>query len=219
MTLLTLAACAPDDVETDPEPEATAEETVTETAEAQEPDDDEPEATETVTEEPSPEPEDTEQPEETDAAPKDDEIEDPASDFSLDPQRSPNWEGFQPEPSHDVLQVLSEVRFGQHEGFERAVLEYSGPQELAYEVHYVEPATDVRASTQLLVTVLGASTGPQSQEQAYTGIAYPELDDTVFIEAQARAPEAEVVIGLKEQRPFRIHHAEDPSRIIIDIAN
>lgn len=67
--LLVLSACAPDDVETDSEPEATTEETVTETPEAQDPDDEAPEATETVKEQPSPEPQDTSPgPEETEQA-------------------------------------------------------------------------------------------------------------------------------------------------------
>lgn len=159
-------------------------------------------------------------PPEDDASTSDDEdIQAPDDDFSLDPQTSANWDGFQTDVSYDVVQVLNEVRFGQHEGFERVVLEYSGPQELAYEVHYTEPATDVGASRQLLVTVLGANTGAAAEEQAYSGSAYPELDDTVFVEAQARTPESEVVIGLEEERPFRIHHAEDPARIIIDIAS
>lgn len=52
--LLALAACAPDDVGTDPEPEATGAETVTETAEAQEP---------------TAKPEDTEQTEEPEVGP------------------------------------------------------------------------------------------------------------------------------------------------------
>lgn len=145
--------------------------------------------------------------------------EDALADFSEDAQVSGNWDDFTLEVDHDTIQVLSEIRHGVHDGYERAVLEFSEDTALAYRAEYVELRTD--AGAVLAVEIKGTTGGPEAEEAARLDRWETSTGETalLFIDPQPlEGGESVVHIGTEAERFFRIHHAADPTRIIIDVA-
>lgn len=145
------------------------------------------------------------------------------TDFTDAAQESENWEeDFILDVGHDTMQVLADVRHGVHQGYERVVLEYSEDTDLASRAEYEEPADEPDSPpASLLIEILGTTGGPEAEDLAITEPWRSDADENAvgLVEPLALAGgESEVRIGLDQERPFRLHHAEDPMRIIIDIA-
>lgn len=129
--------------------------------------------------------------------------------------------------------TLVDHRVGQHEGFERLVLEFNGEPPAQHSVGYTDAAirgmpdvgdtTDHLAGYEVLeLTVNGLE--PEGAHQA------PELHSMGSWQPEQSEIIAEVVmgllfegtatyfIGLENESEFHLSHAEDPYRVIIDIA-
>lgn len=161
---------------------------------------------------------------ETSSSEEDDGGEAEFADFATAEQMSANWNDydFALEVDHDTVQVITEVRHGVHDGYERVVLEYSDSTELAYRAQYEEADPDPdSAPASLLIEVQGTTGGPESEQLATLDALRPETEGVVEVvyPLLPKAEESPARIGLDQERPFRLHHAEEPTRIIIDIAH
>lgn len=205
---LVLAACTTSDAGPDPDETVASESPATPEAEGTSP---------------SPEATAEEEVSETNG-PQDEEDVDDASpvDFTDDAQVSDNWEGYILDVGHNTMQVAVDVRHGVHEGYERVVIEYSEDTDLAYRAEYEELSDDPDASpASLVVEIQGTTGGPEAQDLATTEPWRSDAEENAVEAVYPLNPEAgesEVRIGLDQERPFRIHHQEDPTRIVIDLA-
>ncbi|GAA1166654.1 AMIN-like domain-containing (lipo)protein [Nesterenkonia sandarakina] len=133
----------------------------------------------------------------------------------------------------EEAQHLVEVRVGRHEGFDRVVFEHSGPSELAYQVEYIDQPTDqgmgapidVPGEAYLSISVSGIGFNP-SQHDSDAVLSGPvegvqtQSDLVQGIHALGTfESQSGYFIGLDQQRDFRVQMAEDPVRIIVDLAH
>ena len=128
---------------------------------------------------------------------------------------------------------LSEVRVGEHDGFQRIVFEFSQGVPPSYQIRYVDdPPTapsgqpaDVEGDAYLEITMIPASGVDLSSgdpRQLYGGpteMPGPTPDGVVVELVQAEDFESRLnwVVGLTEQVPFAVVTAEDPSRLVVDL--
>ena len=145
--------------------------------------------------------------------------------FSMTEQASPGWPALGPD-----LGVGRESRVGRHEGYDRVVYEFTGPDAPNYRVHYVDrPIGDgsgapVAVAGDVWLEVLVTSLGIPGESAPTADDPLPEtLRGTGIAAADALWGGFEGVgqafIGLDgEQRPFTVSTATNPSRLIVDIA-
>lgn len=127
--------------------------------------------------------------------------------------------------------TLTDVRIGDHEGFVRVVLDFTGDGVPTYEVGYATPPfagggsgeeVPVLGSAYLKVRVMpGIRFDPNSGTLVYTGdtTLVPELDPIVEIQfIDDFESTMEWVVGLTSERPFTVTVLEGPLRLVIDIA-
>ncbi|NYJ18134.1 AMIN-like domain-containing (lipo)protein [Nesterenkonia sandarakina] len=140
------------------------------------------------------------------------------------PHTSGTWE---------EAQHLVEVRVGQHEGYDRVVFEHSEPSELAYQVEYVDRPTDqgmgepidVPGNAYLAVSVSGLGIGPgqQDPDAVLSGAIEDVQSQSALVQGvHAQGPfesQSTYFVGLDQPRDFRVQMAEDPNRIILDLAH
>ncbi|MGJ9373471.1 AMIN-like domain-containing (lipo)protein [Nesterenkonia sp. CF4.4] len=150
--------------------------------------------------------------------------------FSTALQSSEDFEDFQLDVGHDTIQVLSALRLGSHEGYERIVLEYALDTDIAHQVQYIEPGSQAEGFTEvqddlaeamLLIDVLGTTGGPDAEAAAWTESWTPETEAAMVREIQPGellGGESQVLISLDEERDFRVQQLDDPVRIVLDIA-
>lgn len=231
ITALLLAGCAPAEDDEQPgaeeSPQPTQTETETETAEPS-PTSEEAPADEDD-EEATPTDEDTE--DEQDQGPEDpslnDEPEVDLSQFTTDAQ-----EGDFPE-SGAALSAVTDVRLGQHEGYERLVIEFSDDPPSGYAARYTEEAItgmpDVGDTTDHLegyevleLTVMGLEhEDPNHATELHSEGAWQPQQSALVSEVILGIlfeGTATYFVGLESQAEFQVNHAENPNRVIIDIA-
>lgn len=160
-----------------------------------------------------------------------DQSEDAASaDFRTDAQESDGFPGEftrGEDPNH-----LVDVRSGVHEGYDRVVFEYAGDGVPSWRGEYTDSAAElgrgepieVAGEHILEINVNGPSWAPEdppqdelpSQEyyERDTGGAFEEI----FIQGPFEA-HSQYLIGLDQERPFQVQLFEDPTRLVVDIAN
>ena len=130
------------------------------------------------------------------------------------------------QPSTDAMLVLVDVRTGTHPGYDRVVLEFTGPGAPGWTASYA--ASAVRQGKGDPITVAGGSI----LDIVVSGTAYPE-GGTGGFPAGAQASSGtvvkevfndgtfegltHVVIGTTGQQPFRVYAAQNPPRVIIDV--
>ncbi|SSC22995.1 Hypothetical protein KLENKIAIHU_1590 [Klenkia terrae] len=124
--------------------------------------------------------------------------------------------------------VVTALRVGDQDGFDRVVFEVSGSAAPGWDVAYVDAATaegsgepvDVPGTTFLRVTLTGITNPYEAPEVTEVGRgAYPGQGgpvqgvwfDSTF-EGQALA-----YVGLDAERPFRVYALTGPSRIVVDV--
>lgn len=136
----------------------------------------------------------------------------------------------------DAVALLTAVRLGRHEAYDRIVFQFRNGTP-GYRVVYVEPPiresgsgrrVDVPGDAYLQITMEPAS-GYDSTgqgEETYTGpqrIDAQRRAGTVLIEELVRTGDFEAVLtwvaGLDSQVPFRVQAFDEPARIVVDVRN
>ena len=135
------------------------------------------------------------------------------------------------EASADARVTVADIRTGRHDGFDRVVFEVAGAGTPGWDVRYVDAAAsqgsgepvDVAGDAVLQVTVTGAGYPYDTGVEEYAG---PDP-----LPGQGTATVTEVVfdatfegttvafIGTRAQTPFRVYPLEDPSRIVVEVAD
>lgn len=117
--------------------------------------------------------------------------------------------------------VLTAVRVGRQEGFDRVVVDLTGTGTPGWDARYVEQAradgsgepVPVQGDSVLQVAVRGLGTTSVTGRQAGGGQVVREVAFLPVHEGQAQ-----LVLGLAgEQRPFRVYALADPLRLVVDV--
>jgi hypothetical protein len=146
---------------------------------------------------------------------------------------SPFPSGTQPSEqaaSADSLVTVTDVRTGEHDGYDRVVLEVDGEGTPGWDVRYVEEA--VQEGSGDLVDVAGAAV----LQVTVTGVGYPY--DTGVDEFAPGGPvpgpgtgvtevvfgatfegTAQALIGTTGESPFRVYLLDGPTRIVVEVAH
>ncbi|PRY37158.1 hypothetical protein LY71_12422 [Geodermatophilus tzadiensis] len=135
------------------------------------------------------------------------------------------------EASADARVTVTDIRTGRHDGFDRVVLEVEGAGTPGWDVRYVDAASsqgsgdpvEVAGDAVLQVTVTGAGYPYDTGAEEYAG-ADPlpgEGTRTVTEVAFDATYEGTTVafIGTSSQAPFRVYLLEDPSRLVVEVAD
>ncbi|WP_299036488.1 hypothetical protein [uncultured Pseudokineococcus sp.] len=122
-----------------------------------------------------------------------------------------------------------DVRTGRHEGFDRVVLELAGEDggEPGWHAHYVdEPTQDgsgaplqVTGSSHLAVVVRGLGYPFETGQDEVLGSTSGEGTELVreVLVGGVHEGQAQVVVGLDEEAPYRITRLADPPRVVVDV--
>ena len=135
------------------------------------------------------------------------------------------------EASADARVTVTDIRTGRHDGFDRVVLEVEGAGTPGWDVRYVDAASsqgsgepvEVDGDAVLQVTVTGAGYPYDTGAEEYAG-ADPlpgEGTQTVTEVAFDATYEGTTVafIGTSSRAPFRVYLLEDPSRLVVEVAD
>lgn len=127
--------------------------------------------------------------------------------------------------------VLSDVRVGEHEGFDRIVLEFTGTGTPGWTVNYVDEAVldgsgEVVAldGDAFLDIYASGTTYPASEGDYYSGPRQFQPDDggdidDVYVGGTFEGY-TQVLVGIDGDRaPFRVFALTEPSRLVVDVAD
>ncbi|MGF0117392.1 AMIN-like domain-containing (lipo)protein [Promicromonospora sp. Marseille-Q5078] len=166
-----------------------------------------------------------------DTAPDDTSADEPTQDVPFPADASPDTA----DPSRDAALVVTDVRVGTHEGFDRVVLDLEGEGAPGWTVEYVDAATDDGSGDPVAVD------GDRVLQVRLSGMAMPgETDggpteyDGGPIDPDGTESIDEVVyrfwfegyttafVGVDdgaggEPLPFRVFALEDPARVVVDV--
>ncbi|TYP80648.1 AMIN-like domain-containing (lipo)protein [Blastococcus xanthinilyticus] len=131
-------------------------------------------------------------------------------------------------PSAGAAVTVTDVRVGQHEGFDRVVFVVDGAGLPGWDVRYVPEArsagsglpVEVAGEAVLRVVLTGVGLPGDTGVAPYSGpdplgLGGPAVDevsvDSVF--------EGELVafLGTAAERPFRVYRLQDPSRVVVEV--
>jgi hypothetical protein len=148
---------------------------------------------------------------------------------------TPSFEGdTQPatrEASADALLTVSDIRTGRQDGYDRVVLELGGTGTPGWDVRYVDQASsqgsgdpvEVAGEAVLQVTVTGVGypydtgveewAGPNPLPGNGTQTVTEVVWDATF-EGTSVA-----FVGTRGQAPFRVYALEDPTRVVVEVAD
>lgn len=129
--------------------------------------------------------------------------------------------------SADASLVLTSVRTGAQDGFDRVVLEFSGPGAPGWEAQYTDAASrqgqgdpidpggnailDIRVNGSAIPEP-GAATVPAGQiSPAGTSVIKGVFNDGTFEGV------THVVLGVDGKKPFRVFSLANPPRVVIDV--
>lgn len=129
--------------------------------------------------------------------------------------------------SADAQLVLVDIRTGLHEGFDRVVLEFSGPGDPGWVAEYTLSASrqgsgeaiELEGAVMLDVLVQGTTYPAEGED----GLSFGDIPTagTQVIEAVFNDGTFEglthVVLGIDQERPFRVFAIADPPRVVIDV--
>ncbi|MBB3668191.1 AMIN-like domain-containing (lipo)protein [Garicola koreensis] len=155
-----------------------------------------------------------------------------ASEFSSESQQSPGFPDMLtefPEDGDELL--LTEVRAGQHEGYDRIVFEHAGDGAPGWYAEYVDEAVEpgsgfpleLDGEAILYVSAVGLVPGNAGSEQGQLELStLSEPKGTVFQDVATTFVHhgtASYYVGLDEERDFRVSvwEHEDGPRLIIDV--
>ncbi|MEU2200482.1 hypothetical protein [Isoptericola sp. NPDC019482] len=151
---------------------------------------------------------------------------DPTSDVPFAADASPDTA----DPSADAALVVTDVRVGRHDGFDRVVLDMEGTGAAGWSVEYVDAAADDGSGDPVAVD------GDGVLQVRLSGMAMPGEDpditeyDGATIDPEGTEAVEEVVyrfwfegyttafVGVDEPGlPFRVFALEDPARVVVDV--
>ena len=126
--------------------------------------------------------------------------------------------------------VVTEVRAGRHEGFDRVVLELAGTGTPGWRVEYVEAAAapgsgdavDVPGSAVLQVEVVGTSYPYETdaEEVARGPVSVSGTESVQGVVYGATYEGSSVAwIGTGAATPFRVYALESPTRVVVEVAD
>lgn len=131
------------------------------------------------------------------------------------------------EASADAQLVLVDIRSGLHEGFDRVVLEFSGPGAPGWVAEYTLNASrqgsgeaiELDGAVMLDILVQGTAYPAEGEEGLMFGdipTAGTEVIEAIFNDGTFEAL-THVVLGIDQERPFRVFSIADPPRVVIDV--
>ncbi len=135
------------------------------------------------------------------------------------------------EASADASVTVSEIRTGRHDGFDRVVLEVGGTGTPGWDVRYVDAATsqgsgepvEVAGGAVLQVTVTGAGYPYDTGVEEYAGVDPLPGQGTATVTEVAFDATFEgttvAFVGTRSQAPFRVYALQDPTRIVLEVAD
>jgi hypothetical protein len=127
--------------------------------------------------------------------------------------------------------TVSDIRVGRQDGFDRVVFEVGGTGTPGWDVRYVDAATsqgsgdavDVAGDAVLQVTLTGAGypydTGVAefSSDGPVTGAGTRTVTEVVFDATFEGSSVA--FVGAKSKAPFRVYLLQNPTRVVVDMAD
>jgi len=133
--------------------------------------------------------------------------------------------------SSDASVTVSDIRVGRQDGFDRVVLEVGGTGTPGWDVRYVDAASsqgsgkpiDVAGDAVLQVTLTGAGypydTGVKefSADGPVTGAGTQTVTGVVYDATFEGSTVA--FVGTKSQAPFRVYLLQNPTRVVVDVAD
>ncbi|MEX5720745.1 AMIN-like domain-containing (lipo)protein [Geodermatophilus maliterrae] len=135
------------------------------------------------------------------------------------------------EASSDARVTVADIRTGRHDGFDRVVFEVDGTGTPGWDVRYVDAASsqgsgepvDVAGDAVLQVTVTGAGYPYDTGVEEYAGPDPLPGQGTATVTEVAFDATFEgttvAFVGTRAQAPFRVYLLEDPSRIVVEVAD
>ncbi|MBM7806210.1 hypothetical protein JOD57_002047 [Geodermatophilus bullaregiensis] len=135
------------------------------------------------------------------------------------------------EASSDARVTVTDIRTGRHDGFDRVVFEVDGTGTPGWDVRYVDTAwsqgsgepVDVAGDAVLQVTVTGAGYPYDTGVEEYAGPDPLPGQGTATVTEVAFDATFEgttvAFVGTRAQAPFRVYPLEDPSRIVVEVAD
>lgn len=131
--------------------------------------------------------------------------------------------------SADAQLVLVDVRSATHDGYDRVVLEFSGPGTPGWTAQYADAASrqgsgeaiTVDGSTLIDITVTGSAIPAEGQPTVNAGPITPSGTTAVkgiFNDGTFEGI-THVVLGVDAQQPFRVYSEANPARVVIDVKN
>lgn len=131
--------------------------------------------------------------------------------------------------SADAQLVLVDVRSASHDGYDRVVLEFSGPGTAGWTAQYASAASrqgsgepiSVDGDALLDITVTGSAIPMEGDPTVNAGQIAPSGTSSVTAIFNDGTFEGitHVVIGTNGEQPFRVFTIADPPRVVIDVAN
>jgi hypothetical protein len=162
----------------------------------------------------------------------------PSGSPSASPSETPDLAGFAtddvteggfPELG-DQIGVGNAVRVGHHEGYDRITWQFSEPGSPSYEVKYVdEPRSQgsgdpVQVAGDAYLSVTITSVGVPEPGSPEPTLPAADLTPTVFAQVGdiwgGFEGYGETFVGVKgEKRPFKVTVLQNPTRLVVDVAN
>ncbi|MGY1726141.1 hypothetical protein ACI79J_04145 [Geodermatophilus sp. SYSU D01062] len=133
--------------------------------------------------------------------------------------------------SADASVTVRDVRTGHHDGFDRVVFEAGGTGTPGWDVRYVDVASSQGSGEEVAVA------GDAVLQVTITGAGYPydtgveEYAGPDPLPGEGTATVTEVVfdatfegttvafVGTRSQAPFRVYALEDPTRVVVEVAD
>lgn len=142
------------------------------------------------------------------------------TDWSKDPQISESIPGTQ-------SGFVTDFRVASHEGFDRVVVEFSGDALPGWVTGWTDAAfsqgkgdpIEVTGPALLDVTLTGTSFPQNDEETAlyFAGASSVSAGEIRAVFDSAFEDQTHLVIGMDQQRPYRVSTLTDPVRVVIDV--
>ena len=154
-----------------------------------------------------------------------------ADDGSTDAPSFPaNAEPDTADMSADASVTVSDIRVGRHDGFDRVVFDVGGTGTPGWDVRYVDAASSqgsgdevaVAGDAILQVTLSGAGYPYDTGVEEFSGGPVSSGDTEVVTELVFDATfEGTTVafVGTTAQAPFRVYLLDDPTRVVLEVAD
>lgn len=124
-------------------------------------------------------------------------------------------------------QVITDFRVGSHDGYDRVVLELSGTDDPGWMINWVQRAheqgrgeeLDLEGPAFLDVNVMWVTYpfDEETEKIAYTGRGLQETGDIRAYFDSIFEGQVHLVIGMDQNRPYRVFTLSDPVRVVIDV--